>query len=190
MDQQSHVIPLRPNFLDSIVAVHGIGATPERAWCEKNSKIDWLKDETMLPSAIPEARILRFGYDSQWLGRDPVRTSIVAIANKLLAALEPLRKVSAPSVPRLAADLKMVAELSRSPSSFPRTFFRRSSSRKGENTSSIFVCMIVFINYSTGVDCIQVKIRRNVRSLESYQGDHIFRHTPRWLCNFHNARSF
>lgn len=48
----------------------------------------------MLPSAVPKARIMAFGYDSMWLGRNPVRTNIGTIANGLLGELAMERKVS------------------------------------------------------------------------------------------------
>ena len=47
----------------------------------------------MLPSAIPNARIMHFGYDSMWLGHNPVRTNIRVIANNLHGALVWERKV-------------------------------------------------------------------------------------------------
>jgi len=76
-----------------VVAVHGLGAIPEITWKEKTSGVNWLKDKTMLPSTVPKARIMRFGYDSMWLGRNPVRTNIRIIADNLLEALTRERKV-------------------------------------------------------------------------------------------------
>ena len=73
--------------------MHGLGAIPEITWKEKTSGVNWLKDKAMLPSVISNARIMRFGYDSMWLGRDPVRTNIRVIANNLQAALVWERKV-------------------------------------------------------------------------------------------------
>jgi hypothetical protein len=70
-----------------VVAVHGLGAIPEITWKEKTSGVNWLKDRAMLPSAVPKARIMGFGYDSMWLGRNPVRTSIRNVADNLLKAL-------------------------------------------------------------------------------------------------------
>ena len=78
-----------------MVAVHGLGAIPEITWKEKKSGVNWLEHEAMLPNAIPEARIMRFGYDSMWLGRDPVRTNLRTIADGLLAALALEREVGA-----------------------------------------------------------------------------------------------
>ncbi|KAI9689748.1 MAG: hypothetical protein M1822_009630 [Bathelium mastoideum] len=74
-----------------IVAVHGLGAIPDITWKEKSSGINWLSHETMLPSATPEARILRFGYDSLWMGKTPIRTSLSTIAYKLLLSLSMIR---------------------------------------------------------------------------------------------------
>jgi hypothetical protein len=48
----------------------------------------------MLPAAVPNARIMRFGYQSAWFGEDVIRTDVVAVANSLLAALRDKRKVS------------------------------------------------------------------------------------------------
>ena len=48
----------------------------------------------MLPSAVPKARIMAFGYDSMWLGRNPLRTNLWIIANNLLGELALKRKVS------------------------------------------------------------------------------------------------
>lgn len=54
----------------------------------------------MLPSAIPNARILRFGYDAKWWGEGSVRARIPDLANKLLRGIlnEPERKVSIPAM--------------------------------------------------------------------------------------------
>ena len=48
----------------------------------------------MLPAAVPNARIIRFGYQSKWFGEDVIRTDVVAVANNLLAAVRDKRKVS------------------------------------------------------------------------------------------------
>ncbi|KAF2111135.1 hypothetical protein BDV96DRAFT_499788 [Lophiotrema nucula] len=74
-----------------IVAVHGLGAIPNITWKERTSGIDWLSHDEMLPNAAPEARILRFGYDSLWMGKTPIRTSLSTIAYKLLLSLSMIR---------------------------------------------------------------------------------------------------
>lgn len=77
-----------------IIAVHGLGAIPEITWKEKHSGKNWLADAEMLPKAVPEARIMRFGYDSLWLGKEAIRTRLSTIANKLLLVLKREREVS------------------------------------------------------------------------------------------------
>lgn len=79
-----------------VVAVHGLGAIPNITWKEKTSGINWLSHEDMLPKAVPEARILRFGYDSLWMGETPIRTSLSTIAYKLLLSLNMMRVVFQP----------------------------------------------------------------------------------------------
>lgn len=79
-----------------IVAVHGLGAIPEITWRDSTSGVGvtWLSDERMLPKEVPEARIMRFGYDSLWLGKEPIRTRLDTIARKLLLSLNRERGVS------------------------------------------------------------------------------------------------
>jgi curved DNA-binding protein CbpA len=76
-----------------IVAVHGLGAIPEITWRHSASGVTWLSDPGMLPKEVPEARILRFGYDSVWLGKEPINTRLDTIARKLLLALNRERGV-------------------------------------------------------------------------------------------------
>lgn len=70
--------------------VHGIGADPDRTW--RKGDCNWLSDESMLPSAIPNARILRFAYESQWLGRDTVQQRLPLVADQLLSSFVQARK--------------------------------------------------------------------------------------------------
>jgi hypothetical protein len=78
----------------SIVAIHGIGVHPDDTWCWKvgtgseKQYVNWLKDEKMLPSAIPKARILRFGYMSKWFGDDSILQRVSRVASRLLDALK------------------------------------------------------------------------------------------------------
>jgi hypothetical protein len=86
-----------------IVAVHGLGAIPDITWKERVSGINWLSHKDMLPRAVPEARILRFGYDSLWMGKTPIRTSLSTIAYKLLLSLQMVRMVSKVAVMSLSS---------------------------------------------------------------------------------------
>ncbi|KAG9228113.1 hypothetical protein BJ875DRAFT_351116, partial [Amylocarpus encephaloides] len=81
-----------------IVAIHGIGAHPDDTWCQNVGTkhtpryVSWLVDESMLPSEIPSARIMRFGYMSQWYGDDAIRQRPGTIADQLLWALKRTRR--------------------------------------------------------------------------------------------------
>lgn len=90
-----------------IVVVHGMGAHPQDTWCssiptgmnasgqedpqgqssEASRYIDWVKDKEMLPSLMPKARIMRFGYRSDSWGPDAVQTRGMDISFKLLYPL-------------------------------------------------------------------------------------------------------
>jgi hypothetical protein len=85
---------------DSIVAIHGIGAHPDKTWCKNVSTneneqryVNWLKDVEMLPSVVPNARIMRYGYESQWFGPDAIRQNTSTVADRFLLTLKRARKV-------------------------------------------------------------------------------------------------
>lgn len=83
----------------SIVAVHGIGADPKDTWTIKKggSRVDWLQDEAMLPKLVPNARIMRFGYNARWFGSSNTqhtKTFVRHVSNELLTQLYSFRKVS------------------------------------------------------------------------------------------------
>lgn len=55
---------------------------------------NWLTDPKMLPELAPNARIMRYGYKSQWYGTEEVETKktyVYDIANAMLTALTELR---------------------------------------------------------------------------------------------------
>ena len=77
----------------SIVAVHGLGATPDWAWIRKvktgdqEKLVNWLVDGNMLPAKLPNSRIMTFNYESKWLLAAPKqRRHLCAI--QLLTALD------------------------------------------------------------------------------------------------------
>jgi hypothetical protein len=87
------------NFACSIVAVHGIGAHPDDSWCknvgaaECPRRVNWLDEADMLPAVAPHARIMRYGYQSQWFGEGAMRQKASTVAQRLLLALRRRRQV-------------------------------------------------------------------------------------------------
>jgi hypothetical protein len=83
----------------SIVAIHSIGAHPDDSWCKNVGTagsprwINWLEDEAMLPAAAPNARIMRYGYQSQWFGEGAMRQKVSTVAQRLLLTLRRKRQV-------------------------------------------------------------------------------------------------
>jgi hypothetical protein len=83
----------------SIVAVHGLGAHPDDSWCKDVSTteeprwVNWLVEDSMLPAVAPHARIMRYGYQSGWFGKETMQQSVSTVADRLLRALKRKRKV-------------------------------------------------------------------------------------------------
>jgi hypothetical protein len=89
----------------SIVAIHGLGAHPDDTWTkkvefsvdndqdQKSQWVNWLSDPNMLPLAIPNARIMRYGYESAWFGHEAMQTRVSAVARRLLISLRRERRV-------------------------------------------------------------------------------------------------
>ena len=68
----------------SIVAVHGINGDHLKTWTDKTSGRLWLKE--FLPSAVPTARVMTFGYNSTVAFSKSVST-LDGYARELLNAL-------------------------------------------------------------------------------------------------------
>ena len=71
----------------SIIAVHGLGSMPDRAWVHKESKQNWLKD--FLPHDLPighKARVMSYNHQSRWESHAFTKT-FDAFARDLLRAL-------------------------------------------------------------------------------------------------------
>ena len=90
--------------ISSIVAIHGIGAHPDDTWSknvgtkEDPRYVNWLSDLQMLPAAVPDVRILRYGYESAWFGQDAMRQRVSGVARRLLLSLRRVRKVKCSDV--------------------------------------------------------------------------------------------
>ena len=100
--------PAEPLY--DIVAVHGIAAHPYYSWVyhdkeaaatgrankDENPRreVHWLKDEDMLPRDCSQAQIMSFGYESQWFGKDSIKTRLATVADSLLSALKSERMVN------------------------------------------------------------------------------------------------
>ncbi|THW31578.1 hypothetical protein D6C77_10724 [Aureobasidium pullulans] len=89
--------PSNPNI--DIVAIHGLGAHPDDTWCknigtpESPQWVNWLKDPDMLPSIASNARIMRYGYMSQWFGKNAIKQSTSDVAKDFLINLRRWRKM-------------------------------------------------------------------------------------------------
>ncbi|PSN73792.1 hypothetical protein BS50DRAFT_654603 [Corynespora cassiicola Philippines] len=90
--------PAEADGIIDIVAVHGLGAHPDDSWCrnvgtrESPRWINWLEEESMLPAVAPNARVMRYGYESQWFGKEAMQQSASTVANRLLRTLKRKRK--------------------------------------------------------------------------------------------------
>jgi hypothetical protein len=66
----------------------------------KEKKVNWLADHDLLPSKLPNARIMTFNYESKWHADAPKQRRSMC-AEQLLTALGNKRKeVSRNAVPR------------------------------------------------------------------------------------------
>ena len=79
----------------SIVAVHGLYGNALKTWTSEGSKVPWLGDQDMLPKALPNARILTWGYNANvhsFMGSTSSDT-ILEHAHTLIAQLQADREV-------------------------------------------------------------------------------------------------
>jgi hypothetical protein len=60
---------------------------------DPESYVNWLSDPAMLPKVVPNARIMRYGYKSQWFGPNAIKQNSSRVAHRLLIALKRARKV-------------------------------------------------------------------------------------------------
>lgn len=71
-----------------------MGADPKGSFVsEEGSKFDWLKDEKDgILSEIKTARVLKYAYDSRWLGDNALRQTLGNVAEQFLVSLVAARK--------------------------------------------------------------------------------------------------
>ena len=82
------------------MAIHGIGVHPDDGWRKKvdvggsgEHYVNWLQAPHMLPAVVPGARIMRYGYQSQWFGEEAISQKASIVAHRLLLSLRRERKV-------------------------------------------------------------------------------------------------
>ena len=77
-----------------VIAIHGLNGHREKTWTDKATRVNWLSDPTCLPSDIPHARVLSFGYNSaSHFGRGD--SDVRDFASELLAAVKASRRSDA-----------------------------------------------------------------------------------------------
>ncbi|KAI9874435.1 MAG: hypothetical protein M1830_009753, partial [Pleopsidium flavum] len=72
-----------------IVAVHGLGSDPFKAWTHRRTGANWLAD--FLPSTYPKCRILAVNHDSRWDADAPVQ-SLREYGKAILTSIVALRR--------------------------------------------------------------------------------------------------
>lgn len=71
----------------SIVAVHGLDGDRLISWTDEKTGICWLKHSDFLPFAIPNARILTFGYDVNTCAERTSSATLTEHADSLVEGL-------------------------------------------------------------------------------------------------------
>ncbi|KAL2066570.1 hypothetical protein VTL71DRAFT_2641 [Oculimacula yallundae] len=77
-----------------IIAVPGLGADPKTSFIsEDDGGFDWLKDEREgILSEFKTARVLKYGYESRWMGTEAINQSLGNVAEHFLVCLANARK--------------------------------------------------------------------------------------------------
>ena len=124
------------------MAIHGIGAHPDDTWCKKvdagglgERYVNWLSDASMLPAVVPQARVIRYGYESQWFGEETISLKASTVAQRLLRSLTRERKVSLVCAAIEHHDTDSNLETSLSASDVYRTLLWRACSSQGSSDS-------------------------------------------------------
>ncbi|KAF2240284.1 hypothetical protein BU26DRAFT_572906 [Trematosphaeria pertusa] len=86
--REFRVAPEEAQIID-IVTIYGIGAHPDDTWCKNVGTaqspqwFNWRDRDDMLPAVAPNARIMRYGYQSQWFWEGAVRQKASIAAQRL-----------------------------------------------------------------------------------------------------------
>lgn len=76
------------SYFTSIIAVTGLAGHAFGSWKSKNKPDMWLRD--FLPTSIPNARILTYGYDTKLPGSRS-NSSILQLSRRLLESIKTTR---------------------------------------------------------------------------------------------------
>lgn len=76
------------DWLHSLVAIHGLNGDAIDTWIHKETRVMWLED--LLPEAIPNIRIMTFGYNARFKNFT-AQQDLRSISCKLLAELVDVR---------------------------------------------------------------------------------------------------
>ena len=75
-------------ILNSIIAVTGLAGHAFGSWRSRDGSCMWLRD--FLPTSIPNARIITYGYDTKLPGSQSTAT-ILELSKKLLESVKVIR---------------------------------------------------------------------------------------------------
>lgn len=85
-----HDPKVSPKDAIDIISIPGLGADPTWTW--KKDNVHWLQDQSMLRSAVPNARIMVYEYTSQWYGSGAVNARLQLVGEGLVRALREKRR--------------------------------------------------------------------------------------------------
>ena len=85
----------------------------------------------MLAAVMPRARIMRYGYESQWFGDDAIRQKASTVAQRLLLSLERKKKVYPLPLSVVPYSVYSRIGMASSPSDLHRALFWRNGDPQG-----------------------------------------------------------
>lgn len=79
------------SLYNGLIAIHDIDDNPDDIWESEKEGVNWLKDSDMLPRAAPQARLMRFAWESQWFRKIYIDQRFSVVAEQLLIDLSTMR---------------------------------------------------------------------------------------------------